>query len=152
MIGADAGYVGEAQELRRLDADDAVEHAVLLVDQNRIAKAQTADRGCDLPKMSRLDFAHIARRDDEVSRRTLDKLELRHKIVANGMWRRRGCGERRELFAPVPAFRLQSIVQRFIWKGYLAMIAQCLYTVYLSPSTKPDFALFSGSQYPIPRS
>ena len=39
MIGADAGYVGEAEKLRRLDADDAVEHAVLLVDQNRIAKA-----------------------------------------------------------------------------------------------------------------
>src|SRR5450759_2492938 len=39
MIGADAGYVGEAQKLGRLDAHHAVKHAVSLIDQNRIAKA-----------------------------------------------------------------------------------------------------------------
>ena len=38
MIGADAGYVGEAQKLGRLNTDDTVEHGVLLVDQDRIAK------------------------------------------------------------------------------------------------------------------
>ena len=113
MIGADAGYVGEAQKLGRLDPDDAVEHAVLLVDQNRIAKAQTADRGRDFSDMSCIDLAHVAHREHEVARRALDKLEFRREIVANGMWRTRGCTKPRQLFAPVPAFRLESILQRF---------------------------------------
>ncbi len=86
MIGADAGYVGEAQKLGRLDAYHAVEHGVSLIDQHRIAKAQTADCGGDLAKMSCLDLAHVARRNDEICRRTLDQRELRHKIVANETW------------------------------------------------------------------
>ncbi len=113
MIGADAGYVGKTQKLRRLDADHAVEHPVLLVDQNRIAKAQAADRVRDLSNMGRLDLTQLAGRDGEVSRRALDKLELGHEIVANGMWRRRRCCKPRQLLAPLPAFCLESILQPF---------------------------------------
>src|SRR5436309_12708395 len=124
MIGPDAGYVGEAQKLRRLDPDDAVEHAVSLVDQNRIAKAQTGDRGRDLPKMSRFDLAHIARRDAEVCRGALDKLELRHEIVANGVWRRRARGELRQFLAPPPAFCLETVLQRSTREGRRVMIVR----------------------------
>ncbi len=78
MIGADAGYLGKAEKLRRLDPDDSVQHTVLLVDQNRIAKAQAADCVRDLANMSWLDLAHIARREDELSGRAFDKIELGH--------------------------------------------------------------------------
>ncbi len=122
MRGADTGYVGKAHELRRFEADDTVEHAVLLVDQNRIAKAQTADRGHDLRKVSLLNLAHVACRDDEVFRRTLDKLEFRHEIVANGMRSRRGGGELCQLLAPIPAFRHESVLQRVTREERFAMI------------------------------
>ena len=62
--------------------------------------------------MGRFDLAYIARPKNEIPRRALDKLELGHAIVANGMWRRRGFGKPRQVFAPVPAFRLESILQR----------------------------------------
>jgi len=39
------GYVGQAQKLCGLNADHPVEHAIVLVDQNRVAKTQTADGG-----------------------------------------------------------------------------------------------------------
>ena len=83
MIGADTGYVGEPQKLGRLDADHAVEHGVLLIDQNRVAKPQTADGSGDLAQMGCLDLAHVACRDNEICWRTLDQRKLRHQIVAS---------------------------------------------------------------------
>ena len=48
MVGADARYVGQAEKLGRLDTHHTVEHGVSLIDENRIAKAQTADCGGDV--------------------------------------------------------------------------------------------------------
>jgi hypothetical protein len=38
MIGTDAWYARKAQKFRSFNATDTVEHAILLVDENRIAK------------------------------------------------------------------------------------------------------------------
>src|SRR3954447_12556613 len=76
------------------------------------------DRGRDLSKMNRLDLAQLAHGNAEV----LDKVELGHEIIANGMWRRRACGEPHQLLAPAPAFRLESVLQRITGDGLLAMI------------------------------
>jgi hypothetical protein len=47
MVGADAKYVGQAEKLGRLDTHHAIKHGASLIDENRIAKAQTADCGGD---------------------------------------------------------------------------------------------------------
>jgi hypothetical protein len=38
MIGTDAWYARKAKTFRRLNANDTVEHAIQLIDENRIAK------------------------------------------------------------------------------------------------------------------
>jgi len=38
MIGTDAWYAKKAKKFRSLNANDTVQHAILLVDENRIAK------------------------------------------------------------------------------------------------------------------
>ena len=53
------GYVGQAQKLCGLNADHPVEHAIVLVDQNRVAKTQTADGGRDLANVSRFVAASL---------------------------------------------------------------------------------------------
>jgi len=48
MIGANTRYVREFEKLARFDADHAIEHGVALINQNRVAKPQTAYGGGDL--------------------------------------------------------------------------------------------------------
>jgi len=84
MIGADTRYVGKAEKLGRFDADNAVEHAVSLINQNRVAKSQIADGCGNLVQMGRLNLAYVAGWDDKVGRRTRDQRELRYQIVASG--------------------------------------------------------------------
>jgi hypothetical protein len=38
MIGTDAWYARKAQKFRSLNANDTIEHAILLVDENWMAK------------------------------------------------------------------------------------------------------------------
>src|SRR5262249_29524123 len=105
MASADTGDVGKTNKLGRLRADDAVEHPVLLVDQNGIAKTQTSDSGGDLTNMKPVDLAHVTRRDSKIFRRELDKLKLRHEIIANGV--RHGRDVCSGLLDLAPSFRFE---------------------------------------------
>src|SRR6516162_3411080 len=59
--------------------------------------------------MSRVDLAHIARREPKICGHAVDKLELRDDIVANRMvWPSRSRGEVRQLLPPMPAFHHES--------------------------------------------
>jgi hypothetical protein len=95
MIGANAGNCGEPQELCGLDPDNAVQNDILFIDQNGIAKAEGGDRVADLTQVRRLNFTHIAHGSNEVTRRAVDKLEFRHKVVAYGGNRHGDVGELR---------------------------------------------------------
>jgi len=112
MIGTDAWYARKAQKFRSLNANDTVEYAILLVDENRMAKPEIADCGRYLSNMRRVDLAHIARRERKICGHTVDKLELRDDIVANRMvWPSRSRGEVRQLLPPMPAFHHESTLQ-----------------------------------------
>ena len=112
MIGTDAWYAKKAKKFRSLNANDTVQHAILLVDENRMAKPEIADCGRYLSNMRRVDLAHIARREPKTCRHAVDKLELRDDIVANRMvWPSRSRGEVRQLLPPMPAFHHESTLQ-----------------------------------------
>jgi hypothetical protein len=74
------------REFSRFDPDGSVKHGIIFIDQNGVAKAKSPDRICDFVNMHRLDRADIARRDQEIGRRTLDQRQLRQEVIAYQSW------------------------------------------------------------------
>ena len=82
MACQDAGQALEARLAGRLDPRPAVEHAAVLIDQNRRAKTKRRDRVGNLAHMGRIDRAGVPCRRQEVIDVAVDKLKLRYNVVA----------------------------------------------------------------------
>ena len=62
MIDTQARRAIETQELGRLEPDLAIDHQIVLADQDRIAKAKSADRSGDFAHMGGIEGADFSRR------------------------------------------------------------------------------------------
>ena len=88
----------EAQLLRRLEAGFAVDDLVVATDQERIAETEEADRGSDLPHMSRIKLTQLPTGGSKLSERNVGKLQAREHVVTPAMRR----GRQRHPFLGLP--------------------------------------------------
>ena len=97
MVDPDARRTAEAEKLRRLDPDLAVEDEVVLANEDRRTEAQRADRIGDLAHMGGVELADLARRRAKVLKEDVGKIEWRQEVIARRARRRRAAAKRLRL-------------------------------------------------------
>jgi len=77
MINSDARHGWQSKLPRRLEATFAIEHGVVLADQEGNIEAERANGTCDLPHMSNVGFAKAPNRRAQALRRICLDLKRR---------------------------------------------------------------------------
>lgn len=81
MIDDNAGNAGKTEKLGSLQTHDAVEHAPILVNQERNRESEFRDRVRDTSDMAGLDRSDVAARGSKGGQWSVDEFQSREQII-----------------------------------------------------------------------